>query len=139
MKEKISFTIFRDDEQKLRKFSILYHDLKDAGTLPKDIRERIVISYNISEATYYRCLRLARENGFISDSFNETRAAYKDRIRSTRIKEQESGDIVRYQGVDIPDVLEDSNESHQEVINNTEDEIVKPEKKKNWFSRIWRK
>lgn len=60
-----------DNEDKLRNFANAYQEWKDKGYYPVEIAEIISAALDIGKTTYYKYLRLARQKGFITDTYEE--------------------------------------------------------------------
>lgn len=66
----------------LKEFSKNYNILKESGLTPNQIKHIIKKYVKICDTTYYKYLKLSREVGFITDSFEENKRKMLERIKS---------------------------------------------------------
>lgn len=67
---------------------IEYHSLKAKGKFPKEIREYLAGILGVHPSTYGKYLRIAREKGFITDSYEENMRVARHLTREWLLSEQ---------------------------------------------------
>jgi len=72
------------DETFLMEFAKSYNTLKDDGMIPVGIKKKLMVEFECKESSYYRYLQLARDKGYVSDSYEENTTAMRKREAKLR-------------------------------------------------------
>lgn len=123
----------------LKAFAERYTQLKDSNMIPKQIFEQMMEDMNCGKTTYYTYLKRCREAGFITDSFEQTRAEMYKRKRTSKyetlhISEGHVEREIKY--IPSPAIEEQVQVQRANVVVEEKEKPEEP-KKKSFFRRLF--